>query len=184
MFLNLACRYTGIYYFHFIVVLVDPGWNDPPMLNYNASNPPPKSRIANKRVAFPLTGTSATKSQTMSSLSTSPLTSIPPFVVNSSTIVNSGQILNPVPDSLGEPLNLNVSDIAKELSNFIKNEQNRKVFLNLWQDDKFSSSCIELMKLLCENLKKRDVENVIKIKETLLGDYNDLCDAWIKSIEI
>ncbi|KAJ8949111.1 hypothetical protein NQ318_012859 [Aromia moschata] len=35
---------------------IDPGWNDPPMLNYNASNPPPKSRITNKRVAFPLSG--------------------------------------------------------------------------------------------------------------------------------
>lgn len=33
----------------------DPGWNDPPMLNYTPDNPPPKSRITNKRVAFPLT---------------------------------------------------------------------------------------------------------------------------------
>lgn len=32
----------------------DPGWNDPPMLNYTPDNPPPKSRITNKRVAFPL----------------------------------------------------------------------------------------------------------------------------------
>ncbi|XP_050313862.1 uncharacterized protein LOC126748574 [Anthonomus grandis grandis] len=31
-----------------------PGWNDPPMLNYSPSNPPPKSRIGSKRVAFPL----------------------------------------------------------------------------------------------------------------------------------
>nr|CAI5818633.1 unnamed protein product [Callosobruchus analis] len=33
---------------------VAPGWNDPPMLNYSPNNPPPKSRIMNKRVAFPL----------------------------------------------------------------------------------------------------------------------------------
>ncbi|XP_018327053.1 uncharacterized protein LOC108738233 [Agrilus planipennis] len=32
----------------------DPGWNDPPMLSYSHSNPPPKSRISNKRVAYPL----------------------------------------------------------------------------------------------------------------------------------
>ncbi|KAL3289380.1 hypothetical protein HHI36_022812 [Cryptolaemus montrouzieri] len=38
----------------------DPGWNDPPMLNYSTSNPPPKSRISNKRVAFPLSSSSTT----------------------------------------------------------------------------------------------------------------------------
>lgn len=36
---------------------MDPGWNDPPMLNYTSTNPPPKTRIGNKRIAFPITGT-------------------------------------------------------------------------------------------------------------------------------
>ncbi|KAJ3639699.1 hypothetical protein Zmor_003043 [Zophobas morio] len=43
---------------------VDPGWNDPPMLNYSSANPPPKSRIMNKRVAFPMSGASNSPAST------------------------------------------------------------------------------------------------------------------------
>ncbi|KYB29676.1 hypothetical protein TcasGA2_TC034213 [Tribolium castaneum] len=45
---------------------MDPGWNDPPMLNYSATNPPPKSRITNKRIAFPISGPSSSAPPTTS----------------------------------------------------------------------------------------------------------------------
>lgn len=176
-FLNLE-----IHYLH-SVVLVDPGWNDPPMLNYSASNPPPKSRITNKRVAFPLNTMSTTKSQAMSSLNASYISSVPPFALTP-TIIDSSEISNPVPDILGEAPDPFVSDSTMELSNFITNEENRKLFLNSWNENKFSSNCKESLKLFCEYLKKKDMENVIKVKQALLTEYKDLCDEWINSIEM
>lgn len=53
--------FTDLFFIDFIS---DPGWNDPPMLNYNNTNPPPKSRITNKRVAFPLFPSNTTSQTT------------------------------------------------------------------------------------------------------------------------
>jgi hypothetical protein len=50
----------------------DPGWNDPPMLNYSSTNPPPKTRITNKRIAFPVTGTSTTNSSNTNNQNNTP----------------------------------------------------------------------------------------------------------------
>ena len=47
----------------------DPGWNDPPMLNYDCSNPPPKSRIGHKRVPFPLNSSSTSTQNTTNDVS-------------------------------------------------------------------------------------------------------------------
>lgn len=76
---------------------VDPGWNDPPILNYDASNPPPKSRITNKRVAFPLTPNQSTIK------STAPQVMLPP-------LPNSGSVIPPTLQSTFNETQNNVSE--------------------------------------------------------------------------
>lgn len=158
---------------------MDPGWNDPPMLNYSSSNPPPKSRITNKRVAFPL-NISSTKSQEVSLVNSPNLGSIPPMTKTQmpSEIVDSKSNLS------GELLKETVYDISVELLTFIKNEEDRQIFLNLWREDKFPSCCKEDITLLCRYLNEGKMENVISIKTKLLTEYKELCDIWIKSIQV
>lgn len=146
------------------------------MLNYSSSNPPPKSRITNKRVAFPL-NTSSIKSQPVSSVDTPHLASIPPITTIPSEIFSSSCNVS------GDLLNPTAPDISIELSTFIKNEQDRQIFVNLWKEDKFPSICKEDLALLCKYLKEEKVENVKNIKAKLLTEYKDICDIWINSIE-
>lgn len=158
-----------------IPILVDPGWNDPPMLDYSASNPPPKSRITYKRVAFPMNSTS-TQSQLIPPSNTS-LASSPPTNIG-------GQDLSPISNDSIENLDEVVSESAIEVSNFIINEQDKQLFFYFWKENKLSGTCRESIELLSKYLKEKDTKHVNEIKAKLLAEYKGLCDIWINSIEI
>lgn len=143
------------------------------MLSYGEHNPPPKSRITNKRVPFPLCSTLTTKSQPMSSIN--PL-------VPTQTVLVPDETLNP--PSNDQEASLPVLDTARKLSNYIKKEQDRQIFLDLWNENKFSSNCKDHIELLYKYIEQKDTKNVINIKEKLLADFKDLCDSWLTSIEI
>lgn len=147
------------------------------MLNYSSSNPPPKSRITNKRVAFPLN--TPTKSQAKSSVNTLPIASMPPLTKTQISSENFKCKQNVTPE-LPNPT-VCVSHI--ELVTFIKNEQDKQIFLNFWKENKFSDNCKDNILLLTTYLKEGKIENVINIKAKLLAEYKDICDMWIRSIQ-
>ncbi|XP_056643957.1 uncharacterized protein LOC130896839 [Diorhabda carinulata] len=135
---------------------VPPGWNDPPMLNYSASNPPPKSRITNKRIAFPLNSTSNNSGTALPK----PLSNLPPMVTES------------VDKSISKEI------IEQTLSRLLPSEEN-KHFHDIWNSD-VPEEFVKEVHLMTNCLTKNDKEGAITHKKKLLSEYKSICDIWLK----
>ncbi|CAH1103467.1 unnamed protein product [Psylliodes chrysocephalus] len=134
---------------------VDPGWNDPPMLNYNPSNPPPKSRIGNKRVAFPLNGT------------ISPASATPELHPSAPPL--------PVPDFTNE-------HTKEHLEKLFSSDKSRKNFHQIWDSDlpdEFKKS----LRLMAECLVKNNRLGAEIHKQELLTVHKKLCENWLKDVK-
>ncbi|KAL1493037.1 hypothetical protein ABEB36_011178 [Hypothenemus hampei] len=118
-----------------------PGWNDPPVLNYSPSNPPPKSRILNKRVAFPLGGSTAPQKPLESS-------NQPP---------TSNQCIENLHKEASEKFN----KILENISNEIAKEQISQMLL-AWQGGKFSENVQNVLTELSSSLLE---DNTVKVNE-------------------
>ncbi|XP_076262061.1 uncharacterized protein LOC143197452 isoform X1 [Rhynchophorus ferrugineus] len=103
-----------------------PGWNDPPMLNYSPVNPPPKSRITNKRVAFPVE--SQRNPQNVNP-------SLPPPVLNTNNVCSESIYLK-----ASENFNTALENFGNER---IKEEIWQ--MLSAWQRGQFSDGTQELL---------------------------------------
>ncbi|CAH1153763.1 unnamed protein product [Phaedon cochleariae] len=142
---------------------IDPGWNDPPMLNYTAMNPPPKTRITNKRVAFPISdGNSTIKSNLLSSSSPP---SMPPLATLPTSILHS--------------------ETTKEnICKFLKNEEAKQNFSEIWETGKFSEECKCDIESLARAMIEQDLVTVRNIKDKLILQSNDLCGQWLNDINL
>ncbi|XP_018578950.1 steroid receptor RNA activator 1-like [Anoplophora glabripennis] len=157
---------------------VDPGWNDPPMLNYSPSNPPPKSRITNKRVPFPLT----TCSPGTSSSNTLPLGSTPPkaFIVSPPMPIPQNQ-------EVSEELFKNAKD---NFGKFILTQKSQKtkecihLLYKLWEEGKFSNDCQKNIYLMSQYLAENDDASAKIIKDRLLTEFKDSCEDWLVNFVI
>ncbi|KAK9890159.1 hypothetical protein WA026_008965 [Henosepilachna vigintioctopunctata] len=145
---------------------VDPGWNDPPMVNYSPSNPPPKSRISNKRVAFPVGPRPSSNA--------------------------SAQLL--FEESPGEPneANLDVDHLQSTLSNFdelLKLSPNDNVQLkvqlmkNMWKSGQFSCVLKNDIRELSDYLMKKDFENANKLHLKIFMNSPSECKTWISAMQ-
>ncbi|XP_028142577.1 uncharacterized protein LOC114336408 isoform X2 [Diabrotica virgifera virgifera] len=128
------------------------------MLNYSAANPPPKSRITNKRIAFPLsTNTSSTANQNQT------LPNLPPLA----------QPLTKPPSTL--------DSTCESVCQLLNSEQSRQNFENIWKGqlpEQFQKTVSLMVGCLTGNNK----EAAKLHKETLLTEYKTLCDGWIDGI--
>lgn len=157
-------------------VLVDPpGWNDPPMLNYSPSNPPPKSRITNKRVPFPLT---------ICSPGTSSSTETPP---NASTYKTPPMQFMSIKREVAEDL---FKDTKDNFGKFILTHKSQKtkecihLLYKLWEEGKFSSDCQENIYLMSQYLAENDEASAEMIKDRLLTEFKDSCEDWLVNFVI
>ncbi|CAG9759662.1 unnamed protein product [Ceutorhynchus assimilis] len=111
---------------------VPPGWNDPPMLKYTPQNPPPKSRITNKRVAFPVGPPSSTEELPKPSVHSPLKTSLPPLAL---PLIPLGQPCN---TSLFAKASTNFNNLIDKIEDHdIKDRVNQ--MLNDWQTGKFTN---------------------------------------------
>nr|XP_023025756.1 uncharacterized protein LOC111513762 [Leptinotarsa decemlineata] len=152
---------------------VDPGWNDPPMLNYTTSNPPPKSRITNKRVAFPVNTSNIT---TTKSQSTSSELSQPKLPYGAPPL--------PPPNILDPQQNSSFRDMKENLIPFFKTDEAKQVFLNVCDEGKLSNECSEIICLFTKSLVENDKATAEKLKEKLMTDHKEICEQWLDSIDV
>lgn len=156
---------------------MDPGWNDPPMLNYSPSNPPPKSRIANKRVPFPLTVSSpSTSSSTPMSLASTPPKAFvsPPLPIPQKQEV-SDELFKNAKDNFGKFILTHRSQKTKECIHLL---------YKLWEDGKFSNDCQKSIYLMSQYLAENDYASAKIIKERLLTEFKDSCEDWLVNFVI
>ncbi|CAH1986289.1 unnamed protein product [Acanthoscelides obtectus] len=135
---------------------VAPGWNDPPVLNYSSSNPPPKSRIMNKRVAFPLNTNNV------------PGSSIP-----------SSSSMPPLP----QPQEDMFQATRQRLQGLFQNEEALYQFCKDWQDDKINEDCKRTVYYLGKYLSENNKGEAEKMKLKLCSSYKDVCQSWLDFIK-
>ncbi|CAG9855382.1 unnamed protein product [Phyllotreta striolata] len=133
---------------------VDPGWNDPPLLNYDVSNPPPKSRILNKRVAFPLTG----------GISPSKPSDLPP---------NAPPL--PVPDFTVEQ--------AKQLLDKLFTSDKSKERFHKTCDNELPEEFQKSLRLMGECLMKNNKLGAEIHRQELVKFHKKLCESWINDVK-
>ncbi|KAJ8923817.1 hypothetical protein NQ315_010399 [Exocentrus adspersus] len=146
-----------------------PGWNDPPMLHYSSSNPPPKSRITNKRIPFPLTICSSP------STSTAPLPAAlasppPPQPPLSPPRRPTQKMFTQTKDNLGKFILTHKSQKTKECIHLL---------YKYWEEKRFSYECMEEIYLMSQYLAEKDTASAEEVKERLLTRFKDYCEDWL-----
>ncbi|KAI4460705.1 steroid receptor rna activator (sra1) [Holotrichia oblita] len=152
---------------------VDPGWNDPPTLNYTASNPPPKSRITNKRVAFPLSSNqSSPLSPGLSQAKLPPTAMTPPALEQ----LAGDHISSTV--SLKEVL-LNVETVLNDVgdSDFVKSKLD--VLEVMWKEKKLNPTLQKLVLDMSRYIADGNMEKANEIQLKLMMEEQSLCEPWL-----
>ncbi|XP_045481633.1 protein transport protein sec31-like isoform X2 [Harmonia axyridis] len=141
---------------------VDPGWNDPPMLNFNASQPPPRSRIGNKRVPFPLGSTPAVQKPALPLNIDQPSSEEPVEDLAEVTLTNFKSLLN--------------SGIANEVHEKIQ------LMEGMWKMGQFPTSMKNDLYKLSDSIVRKDYETANKLNLDLHMKYPNQCKDWILAI--
>lgn len=152
---------------------VDPGWNDPPTLNYTALNPPPKSRITNKRVAFPLSSNqSSSLSFGVNQTKCPPNIMLPPPTELIAGSYGNNEV------SLEEVL-LNVETVLKDVSDsdFVKSKL--KVLEVMWKEDKLNNTIQKLVLDMSRYIAEGNMEKANEIQLKLMTEELSLCESWL-----
>lgn len=138
---------------------VDPGWNDPPLLNYTPDNPPPKSRIKNKRVAFPLSSAGAQSGGAV----LPKVTAFPgPGEEFQRTVDNFMILLNEV-----------------EGVERVELKQKLEVLKKSWTEGALPPSAQNYVYVISDFLCKRDVVKANEIQLKLTMEHGAVCANWM-----
>lgn len=164
---------------------VDPGWNDPPVLKYSSSNPPPKSRITNKRVAFPL---SSNQSSTIPLL---PQSQLPPSS-NSNMIPPSIQQLSV--DEVESEQHIDADNALKEILSNAQAALNSfddldeiqtkiNLFRSMWNENKFSKKLQRYVLDMTRHIVEGNTEKANGCVLQLIMEDASLCEGWIAAFK-
>ncbi|XP_030755938.1 uncharacterized protein LOC115882183 [Sitophilus oryzae] len=140
-----------------------PGWNDPPVLNYSPQNPPPKSRISNKRVAFP-----------QEARGSAPIVpNLPPSLPNSNSCIES--------------LYISASKNYLKILESVGNEKIKEDILQMlsaWQTGKFSEPIQNLLADISSRILERNSEklNELVFKLSMSADSSTI-KTYISSVK-
>lgn len=164
------------------------------MLNYSTANPPPKSRIGNKRVSFPLFSSSSSSSQSNQHdllpgmppiLSPSNVTSIPTSHQHGVIPTNMEISDSDVQWSSEVKLKVITENIDKLLSTVsIKEDLLDKYELmkHMWSTSKLSVECQKGLFETVNTILKCEYGNAEQLKVSMLKNYNAECSPWIEFI--
>lgn len=146
---------------------VDPGWNDPPMLNFSATQPPPKSRIGNKRVPFPMGPASPAQTSKLSP-------NIDPPENNTSEEI--------VPNMM----NLTINNLKSVLdpNKYTKVYNKINLIEEMWKKGLFSSSMKQDLYTISDCIIKKDRETADKLSSDFHAKYPDQCKDWIIALDV
>lgn len=138
---------------------VDPGWNDPPMLNYTPDNPPPKSRITNKRVAFPLGSTSG-------KLGGAPQPAVPAAAI-------------PVQELQGvlEKFRMLIGEV--DVNERLELEQKLGLLQSSWSEGALPESACKYVVDISGHLNERNLAKVNEVLLKLMMEYGAVCTPWV-----
>lgn len=167
----------------------DPGWNDPPKLNYNSLQTPPNRprNFLNKRVAFPLSGggsaASASPSTNMPPLPTCPVLPIPnitPEISSQGNIqIDSESTLKEVKDIL-----LSLLDSNSELGSKADSIKKRiGTMEDMWLNGKLNNAVQIQMKGLAYALKDNTPNKADDIHKALMVDHVSAVSAWMPGVK-
>ncbi|XP_044760108.1 uncharacterized protein LOC123317584 [Coccinella septempunctata] len=144
---------------------VDPGWNDPPMLEFNACQPTPKSRIGNKRVPFPLGPSNAPQKSVLHS-----------------------DMDNAINDTSEEAIqnmkDVTFSNFESVLNSKCSDEVHGKIKLmkEMWTLGKFSTSLKNDLYKLSNSIVRKDIVTANKLNLELHMKYPSHCKDWISAV--
>lgn len=136
-------------------ILVDPGWNDPPMLHYSPENPPPKSRIKNIRVAYPIAATTSNAK-----------TPVPPSSWDSNMKFKE------------------IEEIVNKLLDVKEQNKDFEMMKCMWKTGQFPTDCQMKIWSLFHAFLKKDTNEVNRLETELLNQYRPLCEPWIASFKL
>lgn len=128
------------------------------MLNYSSANPPPKSRITNKRVAFPLSSGAAQVQNPV----TVPLIPAAPNMQLELTLQNFAVLLSEVDEN--EHL-----EIKQKLELLKKN----------WSEGVLPTNAQKCIYDISDSLRKRDIAKANEIQLKLTMEYGIVCTPWM-----
>lgn len=168
---------------------IDPGWNDPPKLSYNAQTTPNRPRnVLNKRVAFPLSNTTSSPvvippgnvPPTPAMFSPVPCPQTVPNVSNiDETDIDSVKTLEVVKSILLELL-----DTSPELGN--KGNDIRKridIMEDMWTSGKLNNNIFLHMKNLAHALKDDVPNKADDIHRELMINHVSGVGTWMPGIK-
>nr|XP_022916189.1 steroid receptor RNA activator 1-like [Onthophagus taurus] len=155
----------------------DPGWNDPPTLNYNSSNPPPKSRIGNKRIAFPLSGNQSVnlppQAAPNTSIPTPPMIPIVPDG-NSSNTTLLERVLQNINQAQDKLIGDSTGGVCSKL----------EVMKQMWMDGKFNEKMQNNIFNLSTFLAEGNLEKANQCQLQLMMEDSTLCNSWISAFTV
>ncbi|CAD0195363.1 unnamed protein product [Chrysodeixis includens] len=170
-----------------VTVPIDPGWNDPPKLSFNAQTTPNKPRnILNKRVAFPLSSNTA-----------SPVMMPPVNVPPMPSMFPPAPPLQ-IPNSQKEDINVDSENILKEVKEILltqleastelgpkANDIKRRIEVmeDMWTSGKLNSSVFIQMQQLAHALRDDVPSKADDIHRALMVDHVSAVGTWMPGIK-
>ncbi|CAH2099632.1 unnamed protein product [Euphydryas editha] len=166
----------------------DPGWNDPPKLNYNPQQTTPNRprNFLNKRVAFPLSGGTSTPGQT-------PPVNLPPIAASAAPPIQNVIVTDSKEDidfnsdaALKEVKNILLSflDSSQELGSKATSIRKRiENMENMWISGKLNKQVQMQMRDLANALKEDNPNKADEIHKALMVDHVSAVSAWMPGIK-
>lgn len=148
------------------------------MLNYSPSNPPPKSRITNKRVAFPL------NTQSTAPLDPSKPPTVPPLVPPVKLLQPTSQPSGTNAESF-DILQNEFASTSESLNNLLTGVNNEDVkqrielMKNMWQNGKFTQSVQKTIHELVQSICDKDVNKANELQLKLMMESSAECGTWM-----
>ncbi|CAG9107366.1 unnamed protein product [Plutella xylostella] len=174
---------------HGTKVPFDPGWNDPPKINTQQSTPNRPRNFLNKRVAFPLSGTSASPAPPNAQMPPLPTAFMPPLIppvqsmplntTSEEVPVNSECLLKEVKEILLEFLD-NSSELGPK-SNDIK--RRISVMEEMWVTGKLNNAIMLRMKELACALRDDQPTAADDIHRALMIDHVSAVGTWMPGVK-
>ncbi|XP_013196181.2 steroid receptor RNA activator 1 [Amyelois transitella] len=168
----------------------DPGWNDPPKFSYNAQQTTPNRprNFLNKRVAFPLSGSTTSPAVQPASnlpvipsgLPTAPPLKLPPRTQPHENIdVDSEKALGEVKDIL-----LSILDNSSELGQKASDIKRRIGLMeDMWTNEKLNKNVHFQMRELAYALRNEEPQKADEIHRALMVDHVSAVGTWMPGVK-
>lgn len=145
------------------------------MLSYSPSNPPPKSRITNKRLAFPLSGDSGSGQN-----SSATLCAIPSVSKQAEETLENKIVTEEAWNS-----ELRLKEMNENICKILTDKQQKEDILKrlevmneMWSSAKLSEDCQKKVWNIVNVLIERDYNKAEQLQLELVMEFGTQCSSW------